>query len=453
MSSVHLVIILDLLMLAAGAVMAVQDRMVPAMSIFGAFGVLAVWQILLASVSDSFDRTYRWELFIRPTHYVQAALHLSMYTYLGLYWDGVGRYAPLILTQIFFGYLLDMLLSWTRGRVWRIGLGVLPIVFSTNLFLWFRESVFYLQLALIALTFLGKEFVTWQYGGRSRHIVNPSAFSLSIVSLVLILTGTVDWSHAVDIAAAFDTPPNFYEVIFLLGLVVQTLFVVTPVTFGAASALYLIFLLEPVTTGSQLSPVPIHSAVFLGMTFLVTDPATSPRSHFGRFLFGFAYGVCVFALFLALRFAHQPSIFDKLLAVPLLNLFVPLIDRFCDWSFRFLPKTQAASAKPTNVARFGWLAAYIALFMVMLPSLKSPQFGAPPSFLPPPKGNLSPDVHRILDAMIYCRIVYEEAYRPFGFRAEIANFETFRNFYHNGAPGALPPRFNRTRDNEPAPKE
>lgn len=436
-TSLHFLVLFDLLLLGMGSLMASQGRMVPALSIFGAFGVLAVWQIALVSVTESFARTYRWESFFRPTHYVQAVLHLSMYTYLGLYWEGVARYAPLILTQIFLGYLVDMLIAWSRGRVWRVGLGVLPIVFSTNLFMWFRESVFYLQLALMALTFLGKEFVTWNYDGRRRHIVNPSALSLSIVSLVLLTTNTVDLSHAVDIAAAFDAPPNFYEVIFLLGLVVQALFIVTPVTFGAAFASYIFFLLAPVIIGTGLGSTPIHSAVFLGMTFLVTDPATSPRSHFGRFLFGMTYAVGVMISFVVLRLAHEPAIFDKLLVVPVVNLMVPLIDRFCDWIARLRKQdAQIGPPVPTHLARFGWLAAYIVLFGTMLPTLKAPQT-RPSPLLPPPAGHVSDDVKRIIQSMIYCRAVYPDAFLPFGFRAEIANSAAIRGIYRSG-PKAIP---------------
>ncbi|MSR57590.1 MAG: hypothetical protein EXS05_07950 [Planctomycetaceae bacterium] len=412
--------------------MAYQDRTIPALSIFGAFGVLVVWQIVLASVSHSFARTYRWESFFRPTHYVQAMLHTSMFTYLGLYWEGVPRYAPLILTQIIFGYLCDMLIAWSRGRVWRAGFGVVPIVLSTNLFLWFREPVYYLQLALMVLTFLGKEFVTWNYGGRARHIFNPSAFSLSIASVLLLATGTVDWTHAVDIAIAFDAPPNFFEVIFLLGLVVQSLFIVTPVTFGAALALCLFYVVTPAILGERLSPTPIQSAVFLGMTFLVTDPATSPRSHFGRFLFGLSYGTGVMVSFILLRLAHEPAIFDKLLIVPVVNLMVPLIDRLCDGIARLRNReSQIGPSPPTHLARFGWLTAYIILFGAMLPHMKAPQ-SRPSGLLPPPAGRVSEGIRTMILGMLICRQEYPEAYRPFGFRAEIADSSAIRKIYHQG---------------------
>jgi Na+-translocating ferredoxin:NAD+ oxidoreductase RnfD subunit len=413
-----------------GGLMAYQGRAAPALSILGTFAALAVWQICLASSAKvSFSRHFRWEPFFRPTHYVQAMLHTTIYVYLGLYWEGIGRYAPLIVTQIIFGYLLDMLIAWSRGRVWRVGLGVLPIILSTNLFLWFREPRFYLQLGLIALTFFGKEFVTWNYGGRRRHIFNPSAFSLSIVSIVLLATNTSEATHAVDIAAAFEAPPNYYEVIFLLGLVVQALFVVTPVSFGAALAFELIHSAANAIDVGHLPTAPIPTAVFLGQTFLVTDPATSPRSHFGRFLFGLAYGVGVTVTFLILRYTHQPAIYDKLLIVCVVNLLVPAIDRFCAWLSPPPEGQQPGGMRPSHLARFGWLFAYIALIVYMMPALKTKKPRTRPRKIPPAVGYTSPDVRGLLNGMILNRLNFPEAYRPFGFRAEFENFAAIREVY------------------------
>jgi len=171
----------------------------------------------------------------------------------------------------------------------------------------------------------------------------------------------------------------------------------------------------------------------------VTDPATSPRSHFGRFLFGFAYGVGVQATFIVLRFMHQPAIFDKLLVVCLVNLLVPLIDRLCNRIARSeggaLP---AAWERPSHVARFGWLSAYIALIVFMLPSLKSLMPQTRPSRLPPPVGHISADVRGLLTGMLTCRAQFPEAYRPFGFRSEIENFAAIREIYRRGQTGDLP---------------
>ena len=118
------------------------------------------------------------ELGLRPQHYVQALVQLSVLAYWGWYWRPVYETAVLIGAQLLFAYVFDMLLAWTRGRSYRLGFGPFPIIFSINLFLWFRDDWFYLQFLMIAVGFLGKEFVRWDREGRSTHVFNPSAFAL-----------------------------------------------------------------------------------------------------------------------------------------------------------------------------------------------------------------------------------------------------------------------------------
>jgi hypothetical protein len=72
----------------------------------------------------------------------------------------------------------------------------------------------------------------------------------------------------------------------------------------------------------------IPAAVFLGLHLLVTDPSTSPRTPFGKMIFGALYGVGVFILYTLLDLFGAPTLYDKLLCVPLLNLSVIGIDNF-----------------------------------------------------------------------------------------------------------------------------
>jgi hypothetical protein len=73
------------------------------------------------------------------------------------------------------------------------------------------------------------------------------------------------------------------------------------------------------------SHVPI--AVFIGMTLLFTDPATSPRTLVGRISYGVLYGLTTVWLYDVLLSANTPGFYDKLLQVPLLNLSVKWLDR------------------------------------------------------------------------------------------------------------------------------
>jgi tetratricopeptide (TPR) repeat protein len=63
------------------------------------------------------------------------------------------------------------------------------------------------------------------------------------------------------------------------------------------------------------------------MHLLFNDPSTSPRSELGRMLFGVCYGFSVIELFSLLGRAGVPTFYDKLLAVPILNLAIQAIDR------------------------------------------------------------------------------------------------------------------------------
>jgi hypothetical protein len=237
-------------------------------------------------------------------------------------------YAALLVAQLLFAYAFDMLLSWSRRGTYVLGFGPLPIVFSTNLFLWFRDDWFYLQFLLVGVGFMGKEFVRWQREGRNVHIFNPSAFSLGLFSLVLIATDATHLTRGQEIATTLSLAPYIYLFLFLVGLVVMYFFSITLVAACAAATLFGLSALYSALTGvPYFLDSEIPTAVFLGLHLLVTDPSTSPRTPLGRLVFGVLYGVGVFSLYSLLEAIGAPTFYDKLLCVPLLNLSVPWIDR------------------------------------------------------------------------------------------------------------------------------
>ena len=137
-------------------------------SFWAAAALLLAWQALLA-VWQPGRATVRVAR-PRPQHYVQSLCQLAVYVYWGWYWPPVYDFAPLLLGQLLFAYVFDMLLSWSRREEYVLGFGPFPIVFSTNLFLWFKDEWFGLQFALIALGFVGKAFVRWErYWPRTRR--------------------------------------------------------------------------------------------------------------------------------------------------------------------------------------------------------------------------------------------------------------------------------------------
>jgi TPR repeat protein len=332
-------------------------------------GVCALWW----NVAHT-GRTLTYEFVLRRVHWVQMIMHSCVFAYWGWYWREVYHEIPLILAQMFFLYVLDVLVCWSRRDKWIAGFGPIPIIFSMNLFLWFRDDWFYLQFVMIAIIVFGKEFLRWKRDGHSTHIFNPSAFALFLTSLVLLATHNTPMTWGVEISSTFNLPPYIYIEIFLLGLIVQGLFSVTLVTLSAAASLFALNMAYTGATGLyQFVDFNIHPAVFLGLHLLVTDPATSPRKNFGKAIFGAGYGVGVFLLYGWLDSHGMPSFYDKLLCVPVLNLTVRALDRASialnSWFARrtwvtegkFRPLQALASWTPQQ-ANFGFMGIWVIFF-------------------------------------------------------------------------------------------
>ncbi len=111
-----------------------------AWSFWGAAAALLLWQayLLFNSRSKNEDRVFSIQL--RPQHYIQAMVQFSVYVYWGYYWRQVYEHAWLIVAQLLFAYTFDMLLAWSRRREYSLGFDPMPIIYSINLFLWFRDD-------------------------------------------------------------------------------------------------------------------------------------------------------------------------------------------------------------------------------------------------------------------------------------------------------------------------
>jgi hypothetical protein len=306
----------------------VQQNEVLVWSFLGSVVALLIWAAALYVRLSSTGQT-RFFILTAPKkqHYIQAMCHSSIFLYWGFFWRPVYDYFWLMAAQLVFAYAFDMLLSWSRRGSWIPGFGPFPIIFSTNLFLWFRDDWFYLQFMMLAVGFLGKEFFRWNRDGRSTHIFNPSAFSLGLFSVILIVTGTTSLTWGPEIASTLSLAPNIYLYLFLVGLVVMYFFSITLVAASAAAVLFgLSALYSSITGVPYFLDTEIPSAVFLGLHLLITDPSTSPRTPPGRLVFGVLYGVGVFTLYSLLSAIGAPTFYDKLMVVPLLNLSVQRID-------------------------------------------------------------------------------------------------------------------------------
>ena len=197
----------------------VQGNDVLFWSFVGVLLFLAAGFTYLLLMSRRLGEERSFDVILRPQHYIQAMVQFSVYAYWGYYWRPVYDHAWLIIAQIIFAYAFDMMLAWSRRQKYTLGFGPIPIIFSINLFLWFRDDWFYMQFLMIALGFMGKEYVRWQREGQNVHIFNPSAFALGLFSLVLIFTNTTHLTWGQEIASTLTLAPNIYAFLFLIGLV------------------------------------------------------------------------------------------------------------------------------------------------------------------------------------------------------------------------------------------
>jgi TPR repeat protein len=334
----------------------------------GVAAFLLCWQGALFLRTKRKASTLAWEFVAVRSHYVQASVQLSIYVYWGWYWRNVYQEAPLILSQVVFLYVFDGLLCWWRGQTWRLGFGPWPIIFSTNLFMWFRDDWYVFQFLMVATGVLGKNFIQWRRDGKRTHIFNPSALALTLFSLVLLLTGATGHTWGEQIAITQGRPPHLFILIFLCGMVVQYFFSVTLLTFSAVVAIGLFNFFYFQATGVYFfvtTNLPV--AVFLGLHLLMTDPATTPRSSLGRIAFGGLYGMGVCVGFWVLEALRLPSFYDKLVVVPALNLLAPLLDRLAALGVLGRFGRWEARTGPRKV-NLGFMGCWAALFLMMLGS-------------------------------------------------------------------------------------
>ena len=337
-------------------------------SFLGAASALAIWCAWVGSSAHRNDRALHLTFVPRAQHWVQACAQAVLI----LYWAFNNRlilgFLPFIAVQLVFAYAVDSLLTWSRRDEYALGFGPFPIIFSTNLFLLFRPEWFYWQFVLIVLGFVAKDTIRWTRDGRSAHIFNPSSFPLAVFSLVLLVTGTTNVTFGNIIANTIFDTPHIYLAIFLVALPGQLLFGVARVTVSAAITLYLIGLAYFAITGTYLFyDAYIPAAVFIGMTLLVTDPSTSPRTDLGRIMFGALYAAATAVLFVLLERAGAPTFYDKLLPVPLLNLMVRGIDRVArSPGFAALDPGRLLRDWPTPRRNVAYTSVWVAAFLVLL---------------------------------------------------------------------------------------
>ena len=286
---------------------------------------------------------------IQRPHLIQTFAQSIVYLGWFASWGVARDQLALLLAQILFAYLVDMALVWRKYRFYRLGFGPIPIVLSTNLFLFFKEDAYYWQWLMIAFAFASREIFRWRRDGRDVHIFNPSAITLTLTTLILITTGQMHLSWGEMIANSHSTGAYSYELIMIAGLIVMSAFTVGLTIVSAVCVTLVVGELYFFQTGVyRYLDTAIPGAVFLGMNLLVTDPASSPKRRDAKVLYGALYGLSVFILYGILRSFESPptetspglsmAFCDKLLAVPLLNLCSRRLDQITARCAQFFPR-------------------------------------------------------------------------------------------------------------------
>lgn len=261
------------------------------------------------------------QLHVRMPHLVQLSVQLCVFLYWQLYFPDARTQLAVLFELAVFGFAVDAAASFARYRSWRVTLGPIPVVLSANLFVWFRGPDAWVSYVIVALGVASKHLL--QRGGR--HIFNPSAFGVSVVALPCLLFpdlfGEYDLAHALNLA------PNMVEVILVLALIAQLEVPVVLITIGAALVTVLpTGLLGSVFFARPYMPEVLFAPILLGITLLVTDPATTPRTPAGKLLFGAAYMGAFALLGTLLNLTPVNNFWAKMLPIPMLNWLAPRFD-------------------------------------------------------------------------------------------------------------------------------
>lgn len=273
-------------------------------------------------------RDWTFCLSLKTPIFVQAGVQISILAFMSFHSEHVGNYAALMVYQTVFAFALDVLLSLFFFKSYRLSGSILPIVFSINLFMWFRPEFFHWQLAVITLGVCSKYLLCRKANGTRSHIFNPSAIAMAAAICFLIPQSPSQYLYLREIIESYNqSRPGIFWFILLVGLITQGFGRVYLISLGALLTLFFTSQFSILLTGMPLTNQWIDPSVMVGTTLLVTDPATSPKTSRGKFYFGIAYGISIILAYAGLSLLQAPGYFAKIMAVPLLNFLVPYFDR------------------------------------------------------------------------------------------------------------------------------
>jgi hypothetical protein len=296
-----------------------------------AWGAALVALVVAVVVRRSGGGTIATSVRLQTNHMIPAIFQVLIFSYWAVYWEPLSDHGWALGVQLLFAYTLDLAIGVWTDRAWRVGLAPVPIVLSTNLFVWFTGSGFWLFFLVAAIALFSKAALKRESG----HIFNPSALGLAVVGLICIPLPAPEFCY--DIAHELNVTPSMTEFLILVALIAQLRVPIVLVSLGAAASLWAsvevpIFLsrylsINGLETFSSYVPIWYWAPVFLVLALLATDPKTIPKTPAGKLLFGLLLGAGIAVASAALTAAGHNDFMAKVIPVPLVNLLVPWCDR------------------------------------------------------------------------------------------------------------------------------
>ena len=262
------------------------------------------------------------EVRFRPVHLVQLCVHLSIFAYWSLYFAPTREQMIVVAALVPFAFLVDAVVSFARYGSWIASLGPIPVITSANLFVWYRPSGLWASFLTVFVGVSAKHLLQ-RHG---RHIFNPSAIGVCVLAIPSLFFP--DQFGEYDIGHPLNLGPNASEFILLVSMISLFKAPVVLVSIGAALMSLLMGVLQTPFFAHPYAPSVWWAPILLGITLLVTDPATTPRTQMGRLLFGAAYMALFALLGTLMNLTELNNFWAKILPVPILNVFSDDFDRF-----------------------------------------------------------------------------------------------------------------------------
>lgn len=257
------------------------------------------------------------------THVIPILVQTLLLSYWAVHWLPLRERLGYLAWCIPVAIVTDALLLRARTGEAKIGVGAVPVVLSSTLFTNYPLKDSAWMLLVVGLALASKAFLR----RGQQHIFNPSGFGLSVLA-VMSFAGI---GQTQDVAHQLNSPPMMTELILVLALLPQLRLPIVSSTLGAATAMWLWVTAQPLlrlVAHEHVRALSITwSPVLLVLVLLLTDPATSPKSPSGRFLFGAFIGIAMNVISVTMLSTSGSDFWSKVLAIPLANFLVPWFQR------------------------------------------------------------------------------------------------------------------------------